>query len=168
LFYQRLDERLGKFGLEVCPEKTRILPFSRSMLKQSETFEFLGFEFRRALSRKFKLIIRRRTSRKKLRASIARFTEWIKTNRNKKISKLMITLRAKYRGYWNYYGVIGNYDSLQTFYYRTVRILFKWLNRRSQRLSYNWAGFKDLLTQFAMPAPKITEKYPSKQLKLFE
>jgi RNA-directed DNA polymerase len=167
LFYQQLNERLGKFGLEVSPEKTRILPFSRSMLKQSETFDFLGFEFRRALSRKLKPIIKRRTSRKKLRASIAAFTGWIKTNRNKKISKLMRTLTAKYRGYWNYYGVIGNYDSLQTFYYRTVRILFKWFNRRSQRLSYNWAGFQDLLKQFLIPAPMITEKYPSKQLKLF-
>ncbi len=45
--------------------------------------------------------------------------------------------------------------------------LFKWLNRRGQRLSYNWAGFKDLLKQFLIPAPKITENYPSKQLKLF-
>jgi retron-type reverse transcriptase len=90
LFYQQLSERLGKFGLEFSAEKTRILLFSRSMLKQSETFEFLGFEFRRAMSRKFKPIINRRTSRKKLRASIAAFTEWIKTNRNKKISKLMI------------------------------------------------------------------------------
>lgn len=167
LFYQQLSERLGKFGLEVSAEKTRILLFSRSMLKQSKTFDFLGFEFRGAMSRKFKPIIRRRTSRKKLRASIAAFTEWIKTNRNKKISKLMTTLRAKYRGYWNYYGVIGNYGSLKTFYYRTRRILFKWLNRRSQRLSYNWAGFEDLLEQFLIPAPKITEKYPSKQLKLF-
>ena len=79
----------------------------------------------------------------------------------------MNILRTKYRGYWNYYGVIGNYDSLQAFYYRTVRILFKWLNRRSQRSSYNWAGFKDLLKQFLISAPKITEKYPSKQLRLF-
>ena len=167
LFYQQLNERLEKFGLEVCPEKTRILPFSRSRLKESETFDFLGFEFRRAISRKFKPIMRRRTSRKKLRASIAAFTGWIKTNRNKKISKLMITLRAKYRGYWNYYGVIGNYESLKTLYYQTIRILFKWLNRRSQKLSYNWVGFKDLLKQFLIPAPKITEKYPSKQLKFF-
>jgi hypothetical protein len=137
------------------------------MLKQSETFDFLGFEFRCTISRNCKPIIRRRTSRKKLRASIAAFTEWIKTKRNEKVSKLMTTLRAKYRGYWNYYGVIGNYGSLKTFYYRTRRILFKWLNRRSQRLSYNWAGFEDLLNQFLIPAPKITEKYPSKQLKLF-
>jgi len=137
------------------------------MLKESETFDFLGFEFRRAMSRKLKPIIRRGTSRKKLRASIAAFTEWIKTKRNKKISELMTTLRAKYRGYWNYYGVISNYSRLETFYYQSRRILFKWLNRRSQRLSYNWAGFKDLLKQFLIPAPRIAEKYPSNQLELF-
>jgi len=167
LFYEQLNGRLGKFGLEVAPEKTRLLLFSKKMVKQSKTFDFLGFEFRRGISRNFKPIIKRRTSREKLRASIASFTEWIKTNRNKKISKLMTTLRAKYRGYWNYYGVIGNYGSLKALYYQTRRILFKWLNRRSQRLSYNWAGFKDLLNQFMIPAPRITEKYPSKQLKLF-
>ena len=50
----------------------------------------------------------------------------------------------------------------ETNYYRTERLLFKWLNRRSQRLSYNWAGFKDLLKQFLIPVPKITEKYTSK------
>ena len=80
---------------------------------------------------------------------------------------MMKTLRAKYRGYWNYYGVIGNHKSLKTFYYLTERILLKWLNRRSQRLSYNWAGFQELLRQFLIPAPKITEKYPTKQMKLF-
>lgn len=167
LFYRQLDKRLGKFGLAVSPEKTRILLFSKHMLKQSGTFDFLGFEFSRGISRKFKPIIKRRTSRKKLNASIAGFTEWIKTNRNKRISVIMTTLKSKYRGYWNYYGVIGNCESLEMFYYRTRRILFKWLNRRSQRLSYNWTGFQDLLKQFLIPAPKITEKYPSKQLKLF-
>ena len=116
LFYQQLNERLGKFGLEVSPEKTRVLLFSRSLLEQSEPFDFLGFEFRRAMSRKLKPIVKKRTSRKKLRASIAAFTEWIKKNRNKKISTIMNTLRSKYRGYWNYYGVIGNYRSLQTFF----------------------------------------------------
>lgn len=163
LYYQQLNERLGEFGLEVAPEKTRILPFSWIKQEQSESFDFLGFEFRRAISRKLRPIIKRRTSRKKLSAS---FTEWIKTNRNKKISTLMTTLEAKYRGYWNYYGVIGNYDSIKTFYYLTKRILFKWLNKRSQRLSYNWAGFQGLLRQFLIPAPKITEKYPSRQRQL--
>jgi RNA-directed DNA polymerase len=167
LFYQQLNERLGKFELEVCAEKTKTLLFSRTMLKQSGAFDFLGFEFRRALSRKLKPIVTRRTSRKKLRASICAFTEWIKTNRHRKISELMATLRSKYRGYWNYYGVIGNFGSLKAFYYQTQRILYKWLNRRSQRLSYNWAGFQDLLKQLRIPSPRITEKYPSRQLKLF-
>ena len=137
LFHEQLNDHLEKFGLEVEPEKTRVLRFSKSRLEQNETFDFLGFEFRRAISRKFKTIVIRRTSRKKLRASIVAFTEWIKTNRNKKISMLMATLRDQYRGYWNYYGVIGNYGCLKTFYYQTRRILLKWLNGRSQRKSYN-------------------------------
>jgi RNA-directed DNA polymerase len=167
LFYRQLSERLGTFGLEVAAEKTRILPFSRIKPKESEAFSFLGFEFHRAISRKCKPIIRRSTLRKKLNASIAAFSEWIRTNRNKKISQIMVTLRAKYCGYWNYYGVIGNFASLKKFYYLTERILFKWLNRRSQRKSYNWAGFQEMLRQFAIPAPRITERYPSKQLELF-
>jgi len=167
LFYELLNGHLGKFGLEVAAEKTRILLFSKKMLKQSKTFGFLGFEFRRGISRNFKPVIKRRTSREKPRASMAAFTEWIKTNRNKKISKLMTTLMDNYRGYWNYSGVPGNYESLKTFYYQTRRILFKWLNRRSQRLSSNWAGFKDLLQKLMILAARITERYPSKQLKLF-
>lgn len=157
MFYQALSKRLGKFGLEIAPEKTKIVPFSRIRLSQSKRFDFLGFEYRWGISRKGKPQIIRRTSRKKLKASVANFTEWIKTDRNKKISKILITLKAKYRGYWNYYGVIGNQRSLNTFYYRTRRILFKWLNRRSQKLSYNWDGFRELMVQFAIPAPRITE-----------
>ena len=156
-FFQALSKRLGKLGLEIAPEKTKIVPFSRMRLSQGNRFDFLGFEFRWGISRKSKPQIIRRTSRKKLNASVANFTEWIKTNRNKKISKILTTLKAKYRGYWNYYGVIGNQGSLNTFYYLTRRILFKWLNRRSQRLSYNWDGFRELMTQFSIPAPMITE-----------
>ncbi|MCP4262625.1 MAG: hypothetical protein GY774_34745 [Planctomycetes bacterium] len=79
----------------------------------------------------------------------------------------MKTLKSKLRGYWNYYGVIGNYESLKVFYHQVKRILFKWLNRRSQKLSYNRNGFNDLLKQFSIPAPGITEKYTQKQSELF-
>ncbi len=157
MFYQALSNRLEKFGLEIASEKTLIVPFSRFRLSQSERFDFLGFEFRWGLSRKGKPQIIRKTSCNKLKASIANFTAWIRTCRNKKISIIMKTLKAKYRGYCNYYGVIGNQRSLNTFFYLTRRILFKWLNRRSQRLSYNWNGFCDLLIHFAIPTPCITE-----------
>ncbi|UCE08702.1 MAG: group II intron reverse transcriptase/maturase, partial [bacterium] len=57
-------------------------------------------------------------------------------------------MNAKLRGYYNHYGVIGNYESLNEFFYHVKRILFKWLNRRSERRSYNWAGFNELMKHF--------------------
>lgn len=68
-------KRLGKFGLELAEEKTKIISFSRFRKRENTSFEFLGFEYRWAISRKGKDIIVRRTSRKKLRKSIADFTE---------------------------------------------------------------------------------------------
>ncbi len=67
----------------------------------------------------------------------------------------METLARKLRGYWNYYGIIGNYESLKTYYDFVVRIVYKWLNRRSGRKSYNWSGIKELFEAFKVPKPKI-------------
>jgi RNA-directed DNA polymerase len=63
--------------------------------------------------------------------------------------------RAKLQGHYNYYGVSGNYSMLRSFYYLSCKIVFKWLNRRSQRKSYNWRGFTDLMRSFAIPRPRI-------------
>jgi hypothetical protein len=63
-------------------------------------------------------------------------------------------MKAKYRRYWNYYGVIGNAASLVQFFYRSKRILFKWLNRRSQRRSYTWSGFQALLDHVGLSGPQ--------------
>ena len=64
-------------------------------------------------------------------------------------------MRPKLQGYYNYYGVSGNYASLQQFFGEAMRILRKWLNRRSQRKSYSWEGFRVLLEQFQVPQPRI-------------
>src|SRR3954464_15967653 len=120
------EERLQKFGLEVAPEKTKTLRFGRGDGSFNGRFDFLGFEFRWELSRQGRPTVKRRTSRKKLRASVARFTEWIKTHRHHRVNELMQTLVRKYRGYWNYYGVIGNSKSMAQFYYESSRILHKW------------------------------------------
>jgi RNA-directed DNA polymerase len=64
-------------------------------------------------------------------------------------------LNAKLRGYYNYYGVHGNYASLQRFFTYAMRILFQWRNRRSQRRSYNWTGCKALRKDFAIERPRI-------------
>ena len=155
-FYGSLGDRLGKFGLTVAEEKTRILSFSRFDPDGSGRFDFLGFEFFCDRTRRGFLGVKRRTSRKKLRASLATFTAWIRITRHRPLRVILQTLKVKYRGYWNYYGVIGNSASLTQFFYRSKRILFKWLNRRSQRSSYTWTGFQAMLDQVGISAPRIS------------
>lgn len=156
--YEILGERLGKFNLEVAPEKTRIIRFSRFHTTKNKGFEFLGFEFRWKINRKGEAQVKRRTSPEKLRAAINKFKEWIKEHRNFKITVLFQKLRSKYTGYWNYYGIHGNSREISSYYEHTINLMFKWLNRRSQRHSYNWQGFKDVLMCFKIPTPRITEK----------
>ena len=165
-FYEALGKRLGKFGLEVSAEKTRIIPFHRRPPSGQSHFQFLGFEFYWGEDRRGKPHLKRRTSRKKLRNSIKRFTEWCKKNRNLKPRALFRRLNAKLRGYYNYYGVFGNYDSLKQFFDQVKRILFKWLNRRSQRRSYNWKGFSQLLEHYRIEQPRIKRRNRARQLQL--
>jgi RNA-directed DNA polymerase len=156
-FYRELGDRLAKFGLAVADDKTRLLRFCRADLRGSERFDFLGFEFLMGKDRNGRPLVKRRTSRKKFRASVANFTVWVRKHRHQRLTQLFATLKAKYRGYWNYYGVIGNFHSLCQFFAATKRILFKWLNRRSQRTSYTWGGFQDLIDLFGVEGPRITE-----------
>jgi RNA-directed DNA polymerase len=135
-FYQVLGKRLEKFGLELSPEKTRVIAFDRGQSKQ-EGFEFLGFEFRWGQDRQGKAHVERRTSRKKLRSSLDRFTEWCRQKRHCPVKDWFKELKPKLQGYYNYYGVSGNYASLQQFFGEAMQILRKWLNRRSQRTSYS-------------------------------
>jgi RNA-directed DNA polymerase len=154
-FYEDLGGRLGMFGLALAQDKTRLVRFCRSDIKRSGRFDFLGFELYWARTRSGRPGVKRRTSRRKLRASLASFTDWIRSNRCMPIGRIMVTLKAKYRGYWNYYGVTGNSASLAQFFYRSMRCFFKWLNRRSQRRSYSWAGFQALLDDFGIERPRL-------------
>ena len=65
------------------------------------------------------------------------------------------TLSSKLRGHYQYYGVTDNTNAIQSFYHHTKKLLYKWLNRRSQKRSYNSEGFNSLLKTFGLPAPKI-------------
>jgi len=153
-FYQVLGKRLEKFGLELSAEKTRVIAFDRGQSEQ-EGFEFLGFEFRWGQDRQGKAHVKRRTSRKKLRNSLDRFTEWCRQKRHCPVKEWFQELKPKLQGYYNYYGVSGNYASLQQFFGEAMQILRKWLNRRSQRKSYSWEGFRQLIEHFQVPRPRI-------------
>lgn len=156
-FYQEVGKRLNKFGLELAEEKTNIISFTRFRQEEKTKFEFLGFEFRWGVSRWGKDIIKRRTSPGKVRKSLAAFTEWCKEMRNKRLRRLFPKLNAKMRGYYNYYGLIGNYASLSNFYEQAKKILYKWLNRRSQRRSFNYVEFSACWTRYGVPGPRIVE-----------
>ena len=156
-FYQAVGERIKEFGLELAQEKTNIISFSRFRKEENTKFEFLGFEFRWGVSLKGKDIIKRRTAPGKMRKSLAAFTEWCKEMRNKRLRRLFPKLIAKLRGYNNYYGLIGNYGSLSKFYEQVKRILYKWLNRRSQRRSFNLDEFAACWKRYGVPEPRIVE-----------
>lgn len=157
-FYEALGVRLGKFGLELAEDKTRIIRFTRYRKDEKTYFEFLGFEFKWGVDRKGRNIVKRRTSRKRLRRSIRNLKEWIRKNRNWRLKKLFWKLNAKLRGYYNYYGIIGNYYSLKEFFELAKKMLYKWLNRRSQRRSFNYRGFSQVCEYYRIVKPRITEK----------
>jgi RNA-directed DNA polymerase len=154
-FYRELGPRLGKFGLEVAPDKTRVIPFSSQQARGRTSFDFLGFEFRWGTNRAGKPHLKRRPARKTLRRSSQRCTAWCRETCRHRVKDVFRELNAKLRGYYRYYGVSGNYPSLQQFFYRAMHILLKWLNRRSQRRSDTWPGFTELLRHFQVEWPRL-------------
>ena len=165
-FHEALSERMGKFNLELSAEKTQILPFSANPAVGSSSFNFLGFEFRWGKDRAGKPHVNKRTARKSLRSSLTRFKLWCKQNRHCHLPDLLKMLNAKLRGYFNYFGVHGNFPSLSLFHYHAIKYLWKYLNQRSQRKSYNWEGFNQLLAEFGIVKPHIVNR-PRRERKMF-
>lgn len=156
-FYGELDERLGKYNLKVAKEKTRMIRFSREEIEKNGVFEFLGFEFRWVLSRKGTRWVRRRTSKERLRKSIHNLVSWIQEKRHTPTKMFFKALNAKLRGYYNYYGVIGNFERIHLFYWHVTRALYKWWNRRSERVSKNWQEFLQVVRDMRLEKPRIRE-----------
>lgn len=154
-FYKALKFRLEKFGLQLAEEKTRVIAFSRGHKPGATRFDFLGFDFFWGKDRAGKAHLKHRTSRKKLRNAIANFAQWCRQNRHVPLKELIPRLNLKLQGYYNYYGVTGNSEGLEEFFNKAMCTLLKWLNRRSQRRSFNWQGFKDMLDHFKVPRPRI-------------
>ena len=155
-FRRVIELRLGKFNLELSAEKTRVVKFTRFETRRSATFTFLGFEYRWGLSRKNKPLVKMRTAKKKFRLALSSIQAWIKLERTRLgTAGIMLKLRSKLQGHYNYYGVSGNIVSLNAFYQQTCRIIYKWLNRRSQRKSCNWSRFRDMLNYYRIPRPGI-------------
>lgn len=157
-FYRALPKRLEKFNLQVAPEKTQILRFSRFHPSMRRRFIFVGFEFFWKRDRKGVARVMRRTARKRLQRACRRIKEWIKYNRHLPGRIFFRGLNARLRGHYNYYGVKGNYHSLSRFFKWAMECALKWLNRRGgKRRSYTWEQFKQVLAAVNIVRPRITE-----------
>ena len=158
-----LRKRMGEFGLTVSEEKSKIIEFGQCACQRArkygwkcETFDFLGFTHFCDKTRKGKFKLGRKTSRKKFIQKMTDMNIWLKSIRN--LVELKVwwkVLGIKLLGHYRYYGMSGNIRWLQNFYYQTVRLAFKWINRRSQRKSYNWDQFLRFILFNPLPKPKI-------------
>ena len=137
---QALIPRLGKFGLEVAEDKTRILPIGR-FKGTKEDFDFLGFTFYNTKTRTGKYRVGVRTSKKKLKAKKQAAKAWLRTRLTKPVADTMKTLAAVIRGHCNYYGVNGNFHAIQNFWKYLKYATYRMLNRRDQKGKFRYEKY---------------------------
>jgi RNA-directed DNA polymerase len=160
---QRMRDRFVTFDLELHPEKTRIIHLDREQRCRNNrkdhpphTFDFLGFTHYWGKSRKGNPTLRRKTSRKKFRRACKEMNLWLREVRSKaKLKKWWPILQAKLRGHYQYYGISGNSEAIKRYHHVTKRLVYKWVNRRSQKASYNWDRFIEYLKHYPLPEPRI-------------
>lgn len=163
VFEGQLKERLAKFGLKVKEAKTRIVEFGyeawrkgRNAGTKPPTFDFLGFTHYCGTTRRGFFKVERKTSSKKLRQKLKALNSWMKAVRNRVPLKWWWPiLKAKLIGHYNYYGISGNARELGAYYDKSIRLAFKWINRRSQEKSHSWETFRRFLDWNPLPKPRI-------------
>jgi len=163
-FLSAANSRLADFGLELEESKTRLVEFGRFAETnrkirgegKPDTFDFLGFTHYCSKSTKAgKFRVKRRTARKKFSMKVKEMNKWLKSNRHLKLVDMFKMLNLKLTGHYRYYGMTDNSPSLGLYMNETTKLLFKWLNRRSQKRSYTWEGFGELLKVFPLAKPRI-------------
>lgn len=169
MFYNRLRNRLGYFGLQIEEEKSRLIEFGRfaeeNMKRKGKTpeiFNFLGFTHYCSKSRYGKFRVKRRTYSKKFRKKLKELDDEICVRIimfHMPVKDLIDWLNDVLRGYYNYYAITDNTQMLSAFTYCVRRSLFRWLNRRSQRKSMNWEEFNRMMQQYPLVKWKLKNVY---------
>lgn len=160
--YERLKRRMEHFELTLEEEKTRLIEFGRYAQercrkegRKAGTFSFLGFTHYCSHGRNGKFRVKRKTSKKKFAKKCKEVHREIRDMRTLPIKVIMKKLNRMLVGYYHYYGITDNSKSLSNFLYQVRRSLFYWLNRRSQKKSYNWEGYADMLKEYPFARPQI-------------
>jgi RNA-directed DNA polymerase len=166
-FLADLRERFAKFGLELHPDKTRLIEFGRHAarrrkargLPKPETFDFLGFTHFCGISKRGRFWLRRITIGKRMRAKLKEINDQLKRRRHQPIPVQGKWLQSVVTGHLAYYAVPGNTDAVAAFRTQVSRMWFKALRRRSQRKRLNWQRMDRLTTKWLPPA-RVRHPFP--------
>jgi RNA-directed DNA polymerase len=166
-FLEQLRERMRKFGLELHPEKTRMIEFGRFAEDRKrrregkpETFDFLGFTHICGKTRKGNwFTVRRQTIKKRLRGTLQEIRQELRKRWHERIAETGKWLRSVVQGYLTYHAVPGNFAALQTFRREVARMWLEALRRRSQRDRLPWEKFSSIIDRY-LPLPRILQPEP--------
>jgi group II intron reverse transcriptase/maturase len=157
-----LGRRLEKYKLKLNEEKTKTVAFSKSKSRRGtkqEAFDFLGFTFYLGKSMKGTTVPKVKTCGKRYRSKLNKVKDWARQIRNKEpLEVIWKTFCAKLRGHVQYYGMSFNSKAVGRFLMEATKIMFKWLNRRSQRKSYDWDKFNLFKKKHPLPEVKVRHK----------
>jgi group II intron reverse transcriptase/maturase len=167
-FLADLRERFAKFGLELHPDKSRLIEFGRHAARnrkargdgKPETFDFLGFTHICGKSKTGQFWLKRKTISKRMRAKLAEVKDQLKRRRHYPIPEQGAWLGSVVRGHVAYYAVPGNTDAVSTFRTQVTRLWFKSLRRRSQRNRVTWTRMNRYATYWLPPA-RMQHPFPS-------
>ena len=162
-FYELLKRRMEHFGLSMEEEKSRLIEFGRFAEEnrqrrgegKPDTFTFLGFTHYCSRSRNGKFRVKRKTSRKKFTKKCKEVHRAIRSMMTWKLPEIIKRVNQILTGYFHYYGITDNSKSIAAFRYQVLRSLFFWLNHRSQKRSYNWGEFNDMLKAYPITPARI-------------
>jgi len=169
-FLVELRERLARFGLELHPDKTRLIEFGRHAarrratrgLGKPETFDFLGFTHICGKSKSGRFWLRRITISKRMRAKLREVNDQLKRRRHQPVPVQGQWLRSVVQGHLAYYAVPGNTDAVAAFRTQATRHWHKALRRRSQRTRLNWERMSRLANRWLPPA-RVKHPFPDER-----
>jgi RNA-directed DNA polymerase len=164
--WNALPKRLHRFGLELHPEKSRLVDFrfQRPRVEGTHadvatTFDFLGFTHLWTTSRRQKNVVLQRTAKGRLARTLKAISDRCKHMRHDALRDQHDRLVRALRGHYAYFAITGNSRSLRLVHYRTERIWHKWLCRRSRRSAIPWRNFQEVLRILPIPTPVIVHRY---------
>lgn len=156
-----LPKRFSRFRLTIHPEKTVLVEFKPPSTREKSdqgkaTFDYLGFTHYWAKSRRGFWVIKRKTVGKRLRRFLKALWQWCRENRHEHLDEQYQALCSKLRGYYQYYGIRGNFKMLEVVFEHAEHAWRYWLSRRSHKGSISWPRFlRSLLSKLPLPKPRI-------------